>query len=728
MASFFQKETEVSKVVLTEEIARTRSVVDLVQLFKRVASSEQLLLRSYEESILDRVIVLLSDQERSEFVTLEGYRFLLAGLTGGLAEKYQQALHLAINMGLADFAGFNRLSEQLNQELAKNPQLSGPVLLKSAEFAPKINGVRGAINNPQLAKGGRRGQKLEAQAVPSMESLPFAEMVANQYRFVLAMLQDQEQQQQLEAFEIFENSSINSLLDDFNVHDVVLFAQRFHPDSLVRQQALYVLEAITAAQAYIAEQVKTDRSENGRIKQLLINPQYQEKFAGLGKSRYRGDLHGAIMEAIFDHPTTQSNDAYFVDVMKVAGLRSERGLRSAPAFHERADRLADPLASEALALVMKGELKGFRDHHDYDGFVLPYSANVHGENVLMTWHKNITRDMLGDLKSGDLSHVKVDLPKLLSLSNEALRPTELAAVLAFLRPEVALGNELSLAELKNQARGGMFPISKRGISVRLDGRQEGDQLLTQMGLSKISFKRLAGPQTLSVSLKFGRRDFTFTINDNMEAPELAAMAPAEKDWLERVVFAYLVAVKNRDLYQQEVLKGDVADVEGIEEADLPPEQSEQRRGTSRSSHLYVLPYSHQPKDWDDANSEINLDVKSELGYSLYELNQHFVLAQENLAYLDTLNDETLKRIIVSALKRLEGKMEPENWRSERVQEIGQKIQAALLGKNPDENVGSKALELENVALIGFKHEPEDPVGEPLQMRLATVAKQLFALE
>ena len=37
-----------------------------------------------------------------------------------------------------------------------------------------------------------------------------------------------------------------------------------------------------------------------------------------------------------------------------------------------------------------------------------------------------------------------------------------------------------------------------------------------------------------------------------------------------------------------------------------------------------------------------------------------------------------------------------------------------------------ANESENIALIGFKHEPSDPVDPPLQVKLSEVSSQLFS--
>ena len=120
----------------------------------------------------------------------------------------------------------------------------------------------------------------------------------------------------------------------------------------------------------------------------------------------------------------------------------------------------------------------------------------------------------------------------------------------------------------------------------------------------------------------------------MESKDLAELPEVERVWLERVVYKYLIALKNRDCIRVEKLATNnqlevVAEEDAVSDGQLEKQKKEE---ATRASHLYVLPYSFQPKDWDDPDSMKNNEVKKEIGFSLLELNQHFVLAQKDSQY------------------------------------------------------------------------------------------------
>lgn len=735
-----------------QQIEQAQDFSDLLVVKAGIEKSSDLLLAEFEEKILDKVLELLSDQREHHFCSSAEFSFLIAGLDSKLSTKYRHALTLATNAGMSNFQAFNRTWEKFLQEhgeklksFGKNIDVSP--LLKEPLTQSRINGVRGAINQQQFDSTGESSQKRKRtktteQSIPEIGQFPFKEIVDNLYQLSLAALQCRNGEKQLMTLEIFEDLSLDKTDDSYDLFDALKFAHLHHPDSEVRRRAQYVLETFTALGAYVAEDIRGRTNAFGEIEIVHLNPRKEVSQSQLQTNVRKSVVKGAILEETFDHPTTLSDDHLFEENIKSVGYNSISKMTQTgtalPAFHERPDSfIYDPLADEIIRFTMEQELTLLKKEGNFSGFVLPSGTASNQENILLTWRGNITRDDLKKLDSSTLLRLSVDLPNLLNLSNKPLEINDVAAILAFLRPELNLDETIPLTELKDQARGGMFPISKRGIRVNFDQSHNQDKLLAQIGLNRITFQRTTEPHHLQVSLQLGKRAFTFEVNEQMEAPTLAKLAPAEKAWIERVVFSYLLAVKNRDLYQtatistKPITENQTSAISQTTE--INQTENHARQEVSNSSHLYVLPFSHQPKDWEDPNSIVNLEVKEEFGYSLLELNLHFAMAQENLEYLDTIEDKTLRRIILSSLKRLEDKTNPENWKLSRVQSIKAQIKEIMLGeKTKSDSVNSMNKketndeDLENIALIGFKHEPTDPTGPPLQIKLSEVSSQLFA--
>ena len=404
-------------------------------------------------------------------------------------------------------------------------------------------------------------------------------------------------------------------------------------------------------------------------------------------------------------------------------------------LHRPDDFSHAPLADKALKLGLDLQLDIIKAYGGYDGFVFPsHTVNFPPENILLVWEKYITKDQVD---SSDINpQYFIDLlPHIAILSNEDLRNSEVAALLAFLRPDEELDQAMSLEDLKNEARGGMYPLSKRGVTIVIDSNNGKDALISKTGLERITFKRNKKNRTIQVIARFGHRDFIFSINEDMSIPKLKppteeeiknnsqreSLASAESEWLQRVIFSYLVAIKNRDIYQCTKIDGDEIKNETLRLAAVEGSQ-ESRTTSTRGSHLYVLPYSQQPQGWDDSKSEINKEVENEIGYSLRELNFHFTQAQKDTEYLNGVTDESLKRIVISSLKRLEGKEDPENFSEGRSEAIKKRITEVFLGESDQIDIQG----VERLAMIGYRHEPEDPAGPPLILRFSFVSENLFA--
>ena len=734
-----------------QQIEQAQDFSDLLVVKTGIEKSSDFLLAEFEEKILDKVLELLSDQKEHHWCSSAEFSFLIAGLDSRLSNKYQHALTLATNVGMSNFQVFDRIWERFLQEHGNqlksfSQSIDVLPLLKEEQVQSRINGARGAINQQRFNSTTETGQKRRRtktpeQAIPEIDQLPFKKIIANLYQLSLAALQCRDNQKQMITLEIFENLSFDKMDNSYDLFDVLKFSHIHHPDHQVRKQAQYILETFTALGAYIAEDGIAKIDNSGKIETVYLNPRREVSESQLQINVKKSVAKGAILEATFNHPPFLEDDQLFDQNIKSVGFNSLTKMAkekdAPPAFHERPDSFTyDPLADELIRFTMEQNLASLKKEGNFGGFVLPSRTTRNQENILLTWSGDITRNDLNKLDQSSLLRLNVDLPNLLNISNQPLEVTDVAAILVFLRPELSLDETTPLAELKDQARGGMFPISKRGISVNLDQSQGQDKLLAKIGLNKITFQRTSGPHNFKVSLQLGKRTFNLEINEQMETPALAKLAPAEKTWIERVIFSYLLAVKNRDLYQTSTdLNKPTAELPNsasFQSTEMNQLENHPRQEVSNSSHLYVLPYSHQPKDWDDPNSTINLEVKEEFGYSLLELNLHFAMAQQNLEYLDTLKDRTLRRIILSSLKRLEDKINPENWKFSRVQSINAQIREIMLGKKTESNSINSTNEketdneeLENIALIGFKHEPVDPAGPPLQIKLSEVSSQLF---
>lgn len=727
---------------IQQSIEQAQNLQDLILVKAGIEKSTDLLLVEFEEKILDRVLELLTEQEDRHWCTQEEFAFLVAGLDSRQKDKYKQLLTLATNTGISDFQSLNNLWSKFLQEnegKLKSFEQNTDVLpaLQENHVRPRINGARRAINQGEFgpkSEGARRKRKpTPEQPIPEIDKLPFKEIVDNLYQLSLAALRCEDKQKQLVVLETFEDSSFDKQYEGYDLFDVLKFAHLYHPDVQVRRQAQYVLETFTALGAYVAEDIRGRYTDDGEIEIVHLSPRREASKSQLQDNVRKSVAKGAILETVFDRHITLADDRTFNREIKSVGFNSltkmnEVGL-NLPAFHERPESFTyDPLANEVVKFIMEQELLLLKKEGNFGGLVLPSRFTTNNpENILLTWRGNITRDHLKKMDPSMLLKLNVDMPNLLNVSNKPLEIVDLAAVLAFLRPELDLDESIPLEELKDQARGGMFPISKRGVRINLDKSQDQDKYLTEFGLKQITFKRTGGPNNLEVTLQLGKRTFSFEINEQMETPALAGLASAERNWLERIVFSYLLAVKNRDLYQSTNLAPTAEKNEGNQNQETEEERvnGQKRQEASNSSHLYVLPYSHQPKDWDDPYSSINQEVKEEFGYSLLELNLHFSLAQQDPKYLETLEDKTLRRIVLASLKRLEDKDNPENWKLARVQNIKAKIREAMLGAGmAEEQIGEA--ETENIALVGFMHEPSNPVGPPLQVKINGVSSQLFA--
>lgn len=698
-----------------QKIEQAKNLPELILIHTGIQKSTDQLLAELEDKILAKALELLTKQEDRHWCNQDEFAFLIAGLNSEKKEKYKHLLTLATNTGIEDFEPLNifwtKFSEQniAQLQLSRNKAIVSS-LLKESSAQSRINATRHTINHREKEQKNERNRRKKQitseQPIPGIDKLPFKEIVTNLYELSLATLRCQHQQNQSIVLEIFKNSSFDKQYAGYNLFDLLKFTHLHHPDLQVRYQAQYVLEAFTALITYIpTKQTIQTKSPNN----------------------HESVIKGVILETIFDSHQTLPDDEKFAREIKSVGLNSMLAVMTGnvPAFHERPESFADqPLANEVIKFILEQKLLILKDKN-VGGFVLPSGfASDHPENILITWRPNITHRNLVHIDRSMLSKLKTDMPHLLEVSDKPLEVVDMAAILAFLRPELDLNETITLKELKDQARGGMFPISKRGIQIDINEAKDKDQYLTKFGLQQITFKRSSDKNNLKVTLKLGTRTFSFEINENMETPALANLAEDERNWLERIVFSYLFAVKNRDLYQSAniVAPRDNHD----QKITTDSADGEKRREASSGPHLYVLPYSYNPQDWADPNSVINQEVKEEFGYSLLELNLCFIQAQLHPEYLETLKDITLKRIIFSALKRLENKHMPENWTFQRAAKINNKIREAMLGAGIKEEQIKQIDAADNIALIGFKHEQSEPTEEPLKITLNGISNQLFA--
>ncbi len=746
--------SKIEQSEIYQQIQQAQNLKELGLIKTEVASRSDLLLAEFEELILDKITELLSDKKEHYWCNQEEFSFLINGLGANpkLNDKYKNALTLAMNMGMTDFKIFSPTLKQFVQENGNKLKSFNtsedifPLLEESKIIPSRIRGTRRAIE--QQANGltsesnskRRHEQSKSPESIPKIDQLPFKKIINNLHQLSLVALQCRNSLKQLVVLRIFEDLSIDKpkkdqqgeAIEDYcDLFDVIKFTHIHHPDLQVRQQAQYVLETFTSLGAYVAEDMIGRTNDLGEVVEIIsVNPNEETSQSELQANVKKSIIKVAILEKIFEQSSnTLSDDRKFDEILRFAGFNSRiemaKKTDNLPVFCEKIENYAsDPLANELIKFAMEKELDLLKKEGDFGGFVIPSQFAQNQENSLLTWRGNITRNDLDKLDPASILELKANLPHLLNTSTKPLEIAEMAAIVTFLRPELDLDETTPLTELKDQARGGMFPISKRGISVKLDQSQGQDKLLAQIGLKQLTFRRTTSPHNLEVSLQLSKRAFVFEINEQMETPALFKLAPAERAWVERVVFSYLLAIKNRDLYQTSA----VVSKQTSENQATETRQTEdhQRKEATNSSHLYVLPYSYQPKDWDDPNSFINLEVKEEFGYSLLELNLHFSLAQQNLKYLDDLKDRTLRRIILSSLKRLEDKTNPENWNESRVQTIKAQIKEIMLGTgNSTFLTNEKDDNPENIALIGFKHEPIDPAGPPLQIKLSEVSNRLF---
>lgn len=724
-----------------QQIERAQKFSDLLPIYAGIKESSYLLLEEFEEKILDKVLELLSDQKEQHWCSHDEFAFLINGLNSKLSAKYQEALILATNMGMSDFQIFDHTLDKFFQEhkdkieyFNQGTDAVSP-LLKDTATQSRINGIRGAINQEEFDPKNETDKKRKRkgtpeQAIPKIDDLPFKKIISNLYRLSSEILKCKDREKQLIILETFEDLGYDKIENSYNLFDALSFTRLHHPDYKMRCQAQYVLETFDALSAYVAVDSRGKYDENGKLTITHVSSRRKERQAQMRVNLKKSKAKEIILRKVFEcPPISLADDRIFNKNVRSAGLDSFAKMtgseQNLTAFCEKSDNFThDPLANKLIEFIMEEELLLIKKEGNFGGFVLPSKTVNNQENILLTWRGNITLDNLDELDPSSLAEFRTNLPHLLNLSNKPLEVTEVAAVLAFLRPELNLNETTPLTELKDQARGGMFPVSKRGISVNLDQSQGQDKLLFQVGLKQLTFKRTVSPHNLQVSLQLGKRVFTFGINEQMEAPALSKLAPTEKAWIERVVFSYLLAIKNRDLYQTSTIAA--KPIAENRTTEIEQMEDYQRKEVTNSSHLYVLPYSYQPKDWDDPSSSINSEVEEEFGYSLLKLNKHFYLAQQDLKYLDTLEDKTLKRIILSSLKRLEGKINPGNWDESRVKTIKTQIRETMLGiENTVSPMNEKDNSSENIALIGFKHEPIDPSGPPLQIKLSEVSDQLF---
>ena len=735
------------------QIEASQKITDLLLIHGGILRDEQLLLANFELTIINKVIELLSNPNERYWCTAEEYQYLVRGLSSELSDKYKEAIGLAFNQGIEDFNVITPVLQKLmdkNQEQFRNydNEIDFSVLITTdPEMLAKINGARRAIKSgaERVRRGKRNRRAPTEEEAPELSQLPFQEILNNAYNYALAILSIPDKEVQIAALNIFEELTIDKIDNSPNPFDVLIFIERFHPEIDSRSKSQQTTIAFESIGAYISRDLFARVDDAGQIISAAINPDrpYLQPFLPANHQMMKARI--AILRAIFDQvkPETTAN-VFSRNLDSQPGLITRKALLEntsapPPIFCERPDSFIDqPLADRIIALCLNGELEILRSNGKHDGFVVPSAKSGSGENVLLTWENGITRSQIPK-NDNHASAIESHLPQLATLFKENLRVSEIAVLLAFLRPKIELDSVTSLNELKDEARGGMYPISKRGVTIQLDSSNKKDALLLKTGLSQITFKRIANNRSLKTIVRFGRRDLMFTIDEDMNAPELENLAVAEKEWLQRVIFSYLVAIKNRDIYQHkpmapnEQTNGD-EDLTTLTQPGKTKEAPKGHEGSS-GSYLFVLPYSHRPKEWDDPYSAINLEVREEVGYSLLELNLHFALAQKDTGYLQAFQDETLKRILVSSLKRLEGKNFPENWSSTRAEEIRQKINAFMLGetaestfKNPIPDIIISEFSVqdpEKLAMIGFRHEPEDPAGPPLRLKFATVSENLF---
>ena len=65
-------------------------------------------------------------------------------------------------------------------------------------------------------------------------------------------------------------------------------------------------------------------------------------------------------------------------------------------------------------------------------------------------------------------------------------------MLAFLCPEQELDQSSALEEMKKEAQGGMYPISRRGVSIRLSERQGKESYYSKLDLIRLFLNVLLG--------------------------------------------------------------------------------------------------------------------------------------------------------------------------------------------------------------------------------------------
>ena len=685
---------------------------------------------------------LLTVERSFEPVSVEKFSRLIANLTAEdevLRQRSSRDLTEAINLGLGDFAIFDRLIDKIiaDKNEGKIRAFADASARILSPYPAVINALKRTIRNVDLESkpARRRHKKLEEQATPPLENLPFKSIITNLANFCLAAANIENGQQQSKAVQLYEELTIDNPNQGFNVQDILQFVLQYHDNEELRNQAFYISETLVSLETLVSDEAQDKTASLEKMRKLFSEDQGEYK--KMVKTMAHHQTKSSILQVVFDH-FSEFNDDHesFTSQINNAGSLSRQVMLNGnlPAFNERADNFGDPLANACVALTFKFELRNLKEEAEFDGVVIP--ADRMG-SILLTWKNDITRSDVKPYLNGELSremfaekvrHASYELVKLLELSKEPLRVSELAAILAFFCPEQELDQSSDLEEMKKEAQGGMYPISRRGVSIRLSERQGNESYLLETGLNKITFKRFSGPNEIEVRLRFAKRNFSFKIDESLESEDLAELPEAERAWLERVVYKYLIALKNRDLHQVEKLATNNQSEIVIEDDAVSYGQSEKQKKeeATRASHLYVLPYSFQPKDWDDPDSMINNEVKTEIGFSLLELNQHFVLAQKDSQYLDQLENESLRQIILSSLKRLKDKKEPANWKQDRVEQIMTVIQIAFLGKSLESNPDLS--EMDNVALIGFKHEPENPIGQPVQLKLPSASLDLFIAE
>lgn len=303
-------------------------------------------------------------------------------------------------------------------------------------------------------------------------------------------------------------------------------------------------------------------------------------------------------------------------------------------FYRIENNPPNPLATLAIELEMLSTAEGFERRMGSQTALLS-SPEV---SALIWWDPlESLEDMPEEIRLKIIKQIDTYLgaPQIVG----DLNPAIIQALFTFKR----LGMQFSkhVAELQDEARVGFYPITERGEWYKFRANAPMEAALVKLGFTGIFFQFLPNQQLpLKIQFLLGEKQtFTFFADSELRTTSLPESFSSVESQVLQIVFSVLKKIRNRDNYHMVTQQTGSA-------------ASAKKSNTVQGTHLRLLPGGAPGRDWQQSDSAINERMRRLYGYSLQELNLHFVLAQVlGESYLADIHQQGLRNLLLRALER-----------------------------------------------------------------------------